>query len=572
MSGLQRGYYYGSLCLSSSPYALLVDGDSGAPEKILQSTAQQLQDGEIVTSPRSSNRSMTWQVLIEASDLQTMAEYEAALIAEAERERNTWRIVAGDDVAPDTVFDTFSATARCVPHEEWEEPIPEGYRLWELTIPASPFGRSASTQVTSVVIATTAAPSTDTIDDCTSLTDWTGSPTPTLSSGGIQVYPPSGPYDSTIEMWAKRSGLSYSMATRRYLRVEYSGTRIGSVTWLANGDVVRPVGMGRVGFRWALWFDLLGQTINSFEARTLGTYSASARPNLTLWDLSASTQPVDAATTGRQGRRQIAVAGSMRTQGSLAIAAARGLGTLLVYTRPVSDQPIAAPNLRPWRTGGSTVTTDPATVSGGRNAMSTPITFALPVDAVSPGAHVLIARLRAGSTGSHDLTWKTRYSLGGPTVDVETGGISESFTDGVWRTVVLGHVTLPPHDGGSIMQMIIQLSSATLELDELWAFNLDRGQLSWIECGEGAAASGYACSMAWLNAASLDRPAPSAWIGSNSDLSNSTWAGEAMRSFGVHEFKPPTVDAFVATTLDTAGDDVTATLAHVPTWHTWAAS
>lgn len=579
MSDLKRGVYYGSLCVTSYPYALVIDGDVGSPEVVLQATAQQLQDGETVTSPRSSNRSMTWQILVEADTLTEQAEREAALIAETEKERNTWRVVAGDEVAPDTVYDVFkAASVKQVPHEEWE---PQA-RIWELTIPASPFGRSAQPVVVTVPAPPADTPTIVSIDDCSSTTGWAGvcSPTPPSSpisasltvEGGTAVRFSASWNGTGATLSLKRTGLSVAMGATPWLRfeaVDAPGPGVGRVppmTYLIN-DILRTPDVvdGRIA-----WFDCTGMTINSVELIGTFTTASIGGASLLAYDLSRSSAPTDTGFTGRESARQVPVAGVQRAPASLSIASATsGLGDVLAFTRPAIDG-LATPDLQAKRTSPGGPTGDVDTVSGVRTALENQHEFAIPADQVARGTHLLIVRIKTSSAVTRTLTWATRWKMGSTTSgDVESGSMSTALDADTWTIVPVAFLDMVPGDPGPAGSALIRLkANAATELDEAWLFDVESGRLSIVTCGEGSPAPGSVFSRLWLDAATLQRPAPSAWIGTEDDRSDQLFARQ-MEAFGAHEFKPPALSLFMVTTGAT---DAAATLTHFPRWHTWAAS
>jgi hypothetical protein len=164
---------YGSLDLTSPPYLWEFGADLGKPEQVITALQQQLQDGEVVSVERVSNRSIVISILVEATDLSAQADAEAALAAECAKVRNTLTYDPGDGSAAVTVFDTFEADMAFDRDDDMEQ---AGYRRWNLTIPALPFARSANL----VTVSVAAAPSTVTetvVDSGSSATGWAVAPT-----------------------------------------------------------------------------------------------------------------------------------------------------------------------------------------------------------------------------------------------------------------------------------------------------------------------------------------------------------------------------------------------------------
>lgn len=159
---------YGELDLTSAPYLWEFGADLGKPEQVVTALQQQLQDGEVVSVERVSNRSIVLTVLVEATDLGAQANAEADLAAECSKVRNTLTYDPGDGSAPVTVFDTFEADMAFERDDEREQ---QGYRRWMLTIPALPFARSADL----VTVSVAGAPGTITetvVDSGSAATGW----------------------------------------------------------------------------------------------------------------------------------------------------------------------------------------------------------------------------------------------------------------------------------------------------------------------------------------------------------------------------------------------------------------
>ena len=147
MSLVQR-IVYGSLDLTQAPFLWEFGSDFGSGELVTSVLAQQLQDGEIVSPIRASNRTIELSVLIE-DDLSTIAAAEALLSVECGREQNTLTFDPGAGAV--TVFDTFANIPVFVRDDDLEL---NGYRRIKLSIPASPWARS-DTAVTETIPAPT---------------------------------------------------------------------------------------------------------------------------------------------------------------------------------------------------------------------------------------------------------------------------------------------------------------------------------------------------------------------------------------------------------------------------------
>lgn len=357
------------------------------------------------------------------------------------------------------------------------------------------------------------------------------------------------------------------MGATPYLRLESIVVGTSAIkTVYINGAPATPVASaGDVA-----WYDCTGMTVTEVKVTSAvlsagGPTSAAA----IVSDISRSSATTDLGVTGRQSSRIIPVTGSMRTPGSLAIAATTGLGDVLGFTSPMIDG-LATPDLQAKRTAGPSPTVDSTTVSGIRTALATQHEFTIPAGQVARGEHLLLVRIRASSTVTRTLTWATRWKMGSTTSsDVESGSESAPLAANVWTIAPVALLDMVPGNPGSAGSVLIRLiADAATDLDEAWIFDMENGRLSIVSCGAGSPTPGSIHSRLWLDAATLDRPSPSIWVGTEADRSDQLFA-MAARSFGAHEFKPPAQSLFVVTTGAT---DAEATLTHYPRWHTWAAS
>lgn len=156
---------YGALDLTNTPYLWEFGGDLGKPEMVTTALRQQLQDGEIVTSERASNRKIVLTILVEG-DLASQATAEAALALECAKVRNTLTYTPDD--APVTVFDTFAADMEFKHVDEMDQ---QNLRRWVLTIPALPYPRTDEL-VSTTIAAPPASVLTTEVDACASTTGW----------------------------------------------------------------------------------------------------------------------------------------------------------------------------------------------------------------------------------------------------------------------------------------------------------------------------------------------------------------------------------------------------------------
>jgi hypothetical protein len=562
---------YGDLDILQPPFTWEAGGKFGSPELVKQILQQQLQDGEIVTSVRASNRELELTFMIRSSDLGACALAEADLIREATKAQNTIIFDPGDGKAPPTVFDTFPAD---VVHDREDVKDTLGIRDFVLTIPALPYARS-KTLVTTSVPAPPPSIITTEIDDCTSTTGWavTGSvisPTVSTSSGAVIA---SSPGSNPTPWWVMltRSGLSVDISALPYLKVEVFAKNLnGTYEFFINGSSTPATVIAVDGQTYTLDADAITTLTDVAVKISYGIPNTSAFGELLrVLDISA-TNATTGGTTGRENARQIPVAGSARTQASLHLVDPDdALGSVLVYT--TTDLTANNPPLRQWQTVGPSPVSDPSTVSGSTSDLATAHKFDLPAAGVTPGGYLLLARVKATATGDKTISWVARSRMGTTDIsEAQAGSRLVALTADTWTIVTVGLMNLPPTQVGPDGKIRIELTTdpVSLTLDEAWLFNLDTGRLSWVECGDGTPATGGPSNRLWLDTASAPDPKPSIWRGTEENRSDSIHAGPDTESWGAHEFVPSAISVFTVTTFSTAAELL---LEYFPRWHSHAA-
>jgi hypothetical protein len=371
--------------------------------------------------------------------------------------------------------------------------------------------------------------------------------------------------DGVLFEQASSAGAYFDGATPDTSTSDYAwtGTAHASTSTLSQGTTLSV--LAQSGSTYWLDTSAIGGTLTSFRV----TYPPSSGYGYV--DEIARTNALTIGTTGRENFRTVDVHGSARAQANLALvdATPAALGSTLVYTSPVIAS-MAQPPLRNYLVAGPTVTPDSSLVSGARTPLSTAHNFDVPATGIQAGGHLLLARIRHASAATYTLTWSGKSRMG-TTDDVGQSGTTDvALAANTWTIVTVAALNLPTRKLGSSGIVRLTLSApAGVELDEAWLFNVETGRLSWVECGTGAPSSGGSASRLWLDAASLDNPEPSISLGTASDRSDELGAGEKVLSFGVHEFAPPQVNVFTATSGSTAAAIV---LSYFPRWHTHVGS
>lgn len=290
----------GSLDLTSAPYLWEFGSTLGKPELVTEALEQQLQDGEVVSATRASNREIVVTVLVEATNLATQADAESALALECAKERNTLTYNPGGGAAP-TVFDTFVADMAFERDDEMEM---AGYRRWTLTIPALPYARS-STAVTTAIPAPPASVTTTLVDDGSALTNWavdtgwslavaSGAIVPTSAVTRTNMFTdPSTEYDASHLMQNETGGwVAQASMPSPATPVPNPGTHVAE-RWTGSSGFSTSPGPATI---WTSAMSVtVGQTYTG-SAYLRSTVSRSARMSL-VWVDGAFT-PVGAAANG----------------------------------------------------------------------------------------------------------------------------------------------------------------------------------------------------------------------------------------------------------------------------------
>lgn len=577
--------------------ALGDDTDWGNPVPVDDKVISWLQDGAIIARKNYDNREILVRVRIRATTSAGLAAGESALMLETGKPNLlTW--TPPDAASPPCVFSVVMSNLELVFDDLNED---RRIRVYGLRIQAEPFVRS-STLATVTKPGPTGTQTITSIDACTSATNWnqtiqvgTGSPVTTAAAvdGGTAITAQTTSFLSTTQstrVTLTRSSLSAAMSTTPYLRVDLTPSPIFSAATWANGTVDLSFKLNGLAAPVAsqtgpiYWFDasaLSITTLTTFEATgyVIGT-GAGGSFKFDVADLSRSNVLGDQGT-GRQLTRSLPVVGSARTQGNLAIAdAANALGTTLVYTYPQAAG-VATPSLRQYyTTGAGAITADATTVYATTMDISTPSVgvFEIPAVSIQPGGYLLVARLKHASAGARTASWQINGKQGSTilTAGAVSGTVPFTSTAGGWVMVTLATVSLPTVKVGPSGKVYVQIATSTgVLLDEAWLFNMDTGNLTWVECGTAAPSAGGSANRLWLDAPNVSSPAPAAYVGFASDRSDAYHAGglaaasncAPLNSFAVHEFVPPAMNVFTVTTNSTASS---VTLTHYPRYQTHA--
>ena len=536
-------------------------GNPAAVEVALKSL---LQDGSIVVTQGYDNREVTFRVEVNASDGLALAQAEAALVGEVGK-RNTLTYTPVAELGPATVFDVITSSLEHVANDFDENRL---VRTYGLRLVCEPFGRSVDEVVVPAVFAAPpVTPTTVTVADGTTAANWNGYySTTTVTSDGSVVstnqddlmglrYVPTTSADMSVTDMFYVDWKIQSTAGSAYVRHfnAHLTTTQGDYDLQPLATAVAPLtGFTRTYYQSPVT-SIVAFKFDAYAMKADGTYAK----NLTLKiDGITRTNVAPASGTARQQYGTIEVAGSARTQASLAIeyGGAVALDDTIVYTWP-DDGSGYLPPLRPYWVSGSSVVVDSTLVSGGKNLLDTAQVFDIPVAKVPNGSYLLVVRVNTTSSGTQSIDWTATGRMGGSDVGPTVSGstLINFASAGPWQYVVLGRISLPPAElgqSGSVRITIVADDAARSDiyLDEGWLFNTSIGALTVVDCKQGAPAAGGPSNRLWIDSATLDHPLPGVYRGYSSDRSDSVHAASDALSWAIHNFEPPSVNIFVVTT------------------------
>jgi hypothetical protein len=580
MTIVLRRLLLGDLDLTDYPLSVEFGGDLGSPENVYDVLVSLLSDGEISTSDRVGNRTITFSVLVEGATLAELAQNEAALIAECDKARNTLTIDPGDDYAAASVFDVFRVQATLQYDDNLEQ---SNFRRYQLTIPAWPYARGADLVVTPALAVT---PTYTLVDNGSALSgggfSWAvnglgattvGDYSVASVSGRIRLYaaPPHSSFDQTFY----RSG-TVSLTLGRYVPVDMAFSNlVPSSILMYNGaaPIVATQDLGSGVTRY--FFDgagLGGSLPTPLRVRVIGSIPASGTAAYAEIDQVQLADTIPFIGTARQRATSLVPGGSVRTHGSMRIAhPSNPLGKVIAYTHPSGTGYL--PPLRQWRTSGNTVTTDTSLNSGAREPIGPSSTvFRVPQPVLPAGRVEVWAWLRVTSGSlTRAPAYAIRSIVNGVTLASSGGNFSTVFTAlNTWQLFCLGALTSPPIGMGpsGLVQIDLNENSGQVEIDEAYLFATDHGSLTVVDCGTGTASAGGPSRNLWIDAPSLEQPMGAVYRGHSDDRSDSWHVGGPSDVWGIHNFDPAGTSVFVVTSGTT---DANTSLEHYRRYHTHVA-
>lgn len=580
----------GDVDLTDYPFAVEFGSDFGTAQNIVQVIQSGLDDGEIQRVTGKTNRTFDIPLLVESSDLLASALAEKLLAAECDKERNEFRVDPGDGFAPVTVFQTYQGEWGFQRDDNLEI---NGYRRFRLTFQAHPFGFSEDEVVDVAVEAPPVTPVTVVMASGVSATGWT-SPDGPVTSDGDELLVSAGAPTSSFDNYGTTVYYYVDEATFAFSPVDFTATRYisaelelrgaaqysySSVAYIYGATVdgidlqlasTTYVGNGKHRLTW------MCSDSNATTLRIRAAYYVGATGSALGFKISNVTRSNVVAglpmSTGRQSLRTLAITGSARTAGSIAVShASQGLGDVLLYTSP----DLAGgynPDITPYLSAtGSTVTADPTTISG--QYITATKKFDVDAKTLPEGPYLVMLRMSSdGALTPSSATVHARSFVGAtefaeeslPQFDIPPGLEMATYAAGV---MTLPLTKFPAESQGTLQ---IEVGSSGSRLDKVWLFYIgDDADLTHVRAGFGAATLGTAHSNVFLDAASLQNEGrPGLFVGTKSDRSDAFHPGyPAVQSFGRHPLAPPTVNLFIVTT---GAANPTVTLRHRPAWFTHA--
>lgn len=560
----------------------------GKAVPVVQVVESLIQDGGLERVERFENRDQQVILAIDASDSQALAEYESALFREVQKVRNELRYTPPDGFAPAGVFDVLWADLAFADDDAlWDlDEVMRGRRNYVLTLRCLPFARSVDPFTVTGVTST--GTTTTTVNDASSTTGWSAVGS-ALGSGSGEVYVD---VDVNNQTLADQPALVYSPASPidmtglPYLVVRWriaglAGAFDQAPTVAADGQTLTMVNTRYDGVtsRTVSTYICPDTSVASVRIRSprVSGYIGGATTGTFNVDNLAKSDVAPSTGTLRQKATAVSVPGSARTPATLQVShASSALGDVLVYTSPA----LAAgyvPALSPWAvSAGTTVATN---ISGKSWSLASGESFDFPASILPRGAYQIVARVKDQSfaPGFETITTTAATRLAGTNVDpsqiVVSKHASTSLSTSAYTNVVLGSFQLPPADVPAGSAAVVRVTIAgSVDLDDAWLLYLpDDGtsHVSLVPCGTAAPAAGGSSNRLFLNAATVDAPYPSCFVGTQADQSDARATSGASANWSEHLFPAGEGLVFVATSN---AEDALVTVEGYARWHTHPAN
>lgn len=546
------------------------DLDWGEPVPVDVQVQRWMTEGAVAATQGHEDREITFNVQVEALTSRDLAAAETALVRRSMRPCSLkWIPPEGEPDAPATLFEVwtwhlahnFDGMA-----EKWLQ------RIYTVTMTAKPWVRSNDLTIVDA-LTTGVTPTTTTVDDCTSTTNWSGSPNNPTVVGGTSVQESRSvtlaPVVTSVSL--TRTGLVTGLGTTPYLMLDLAlvGSTPSLVVTVDGATLTRVAQIGSVGYY------KVPAGVTSFTTlkvtATFRVSTPSTTVSLTIADVS-KTDTVGGVGSKKQLTRSLTVGGAVPTSGSIQVASpsATPLGTVLVYTFPDNGLGYTT-GLRKYRTAGATPAADASAVSGFRDNLVVSgvpaglgTRYTIPASVLPEGTYTIIARLF--STAATTAFIGAAANTGAFTVNAAGKNVTWD-TPNTYKWVVLSAVPFPTLalPEGSAVTSFINLvgtgGSGTISVDETYLLDTTRGAVSLVDCG--------AATRLWIDAPDANpRNLPSIFVGTAADRSDAAGAiGTSVLSKGDHDLDPRGAVLF---TVTDGVNDAVVSASFYKRWHTHA--
>lgn len=545
----------------------------GNGEPVTRALLSLMSNGSFEVTERLGNRSPVLVVEVVGDDPDGLIAGEEALQARVGRPIELGWLPPLDDTW--TVFDVVNSR---MDHRMDDQAELHLTRYWSISLSALPRGRSAKKVITPAV----SVSSPVTIDDCNSMTGWEA-----YRPSGAVLSVVSGALRSTYDAGVDTGGGYYGTSMRRTFStpVDLTGKRIIAVDWRSSLPVVHGIqindlpqlGQARresIAGGWTRSYYQVPADVTSLQKVDFGCIHPLGGPGQTFEIADIKAMPrLPFTGTSRQQTLTIDPVGSVPAEGTIIIGhPTHSLGSVLVHSHPFHAG--YSPMMRPyfWNTGPGG--NDTNSVSGKWSGLTVPNDFAIPSVAVPPGKAVIWARIACSAAGPVRLRWSLSSYMGGSPVSFEQTATSDIWveTPAAYQVYPIALVSTPPARtglSGAIAGWIKAESwpsGADVAWDEMWLFALDKGALSYAECGTSSPASGGGSNRLWIDAPTGDAPAGGLFAGVRADRADSRRPGGKAFSHN-HEFAP---GGSIVTVVTSNAVDAEVSLEHYPRGHTHA--
>jgi hypothetical protein len=556
----------------------------GSPEAIDVEIQRWMAQGAVAATQGNGNRTLVLTVSVAAPDPADLGAGETALVKRSDGPcLLKWVGPSGDPDAPATIFEVWTWHL-----SQTFDPIDELnlQRLYTLTFTAKPNSRSEGATMVNA-LPSIATPNTVSVDACTSVTGWTGSPnSPVTSGGSVKVSQSVLLASKTTRTYVVRSDRTFTTAVALgstpfvVTDITLSGAS-GTYQVIADGVILSKVASLGPTAWWSLPPGVSSFKVLSFIATFTVPKLSLATMTLAVNDISRTDSP-GGIGTHRQLFRSMDVGGSVPTSGSIQVASpsATGLGNVLVYTSPDNDSGYV-PAMRRYRTAGmaDTLVVDASTVSGARERLERTglggspafVQFTIPVTQLVEANYAVVARLKCDAVVTEPILLSSQV-VGGGSLGQVSADVAFAAAN-TWQFSTLGILPLPPSPvpaeaTGNVNVLILGnildpgWTAHTVTLDELYLFDITHGAVSIVNAGT--------FTRLWLDAPDADpvRNRPAIYLGTKSDRTDAVGAtADKIVSMGFHDLDP---DGAAVFTVTDGVLDAGVTASFYKRWHTHA--